>query len=191
MASSLAQLYHWWCVFLTWYHTYLLVSCLGSWWCDAPHSALRLPRAHEGSSAMWQQHDILGGMLGCKVQSLVDAWQLACSAVMLLRLDTPTTANILLFYPPTPQMQKQRKIQEPRHCFFHENVLSINHYRSCWAFVDFPETSRLNQSIWNTGRRKLVHPCLFHIRDSEHNWINVFKYLSELIQPLWDGWYCT
>lgn len=34
-------------------------------------------------------------------------------------------------------------------------------------------------------------PCLFHIRDSEHNWVNVFKYLSELIQPLWDGWYCT
>lgn len=84
---------------------------------------LRLPRAPEGSSAMWQQQDIQGGMLCCKVQSLVDAWQLACSTVMLLRLDTTTTtAHILLLYPPTAQMQKQRKSQEPCYCFCYENV---------------------------------------------------------------------
>lgn len=105
VTSLLAQLHHWCCVFFllgtipcsSCSFSHLLVICLESWWCS---------QAPEGSSAMWQPQDILGGMWGCKVESLVDAWQLAGSTVTLLRLDTTTTANILLSYPPTPQMQK-------------------------------------------------------------------------------------
>lgn len=51
-----------------------------------PHTLLSGSlRPPKGSSAIWQQQDIPGGILGFKVQSLVDAWQLAYNTVMLLR----------------------------------------------------------------------------------------------------------
>lgn len=110
MASLFAQLYYIDNVFLgSFLHistSYLRVSYL-SWelvmWCPTClfHSGL------EGAWAKWQQQDIQGGMLGCKVHRLVDAWQLAWNTVML---DTTTTAIMFLLYPPTTQMKNRGKV---------------------------------------------------------------------------------
>ncbi len=106
----------------------LLVTCVGSWWCDTPHTAVGLLKAHQpcGNSKIF-----LGGMLGCKVQSLVDAWQLACSTVTLPRLDNTTTRNILFLNTPTLQMQKKdEKARTLLLLFLRKCFLSINHYKS-------------------------------------------------------------
>lgn len=130
-----------------------------------PHSA------PEGSSAMWQHENeiFLGGTLGCEVQRLVDAWQLACSTAALLRPDNTTTANILFI---ESSHTMDAKIEEKSSTlslpistkmFYQLIMMGVVHVR---IFLNYEGRIRAYETV---GRIKLVHPCLFHIRDSEHN----------------------
>ena len=156
-------------------------------WCSqAPSGSRRL------ISHVWQQQDI--SMWQVRLQSAKSGGCLAtglqCCYVTEARQHNNSKHPFIVSSHIT-DAKIEEKSRTLSLLFLWKCFLSINHHRSCCACEVFLERWRLNRSIWNSRELKLVHPCLFHIRDREHNWVNVFKYLSELIQPLWDGWYCT
>lgn len=92
----------------------------------APHSAPRLPRAHQRIFSRWHVGLQSAKSGGC--------------------LTTQQQQTSLLLYPPTPR-KIEDKLRNLVITSFYKNVLSINHYGSCCACEEFLEIGGLNQSI--------------------------------------------
>lgn len=153
-------------------------------WCPALCS-----QAPEGSSALWQQGDI--SRWHVRLQSAKSGGCLAtglqyCYITEARQHNNNRKTSLFFVNSHTTDAKNREKVKYIVVAFFRQKCL----YQLIITGV-LLEICRRIRACETEGRRKLVLPCLFHIRDIEHNWVNVFKYLSELIQPLWDGWYCT